>query len=706
MQARPSGAAVSHLSVCSVSGTPSPAPRCSPPSRCPLATQKPTQLPLAPRALMMFNCRVADQPVLALFDPGAQLTLIKSSVVPGHFIVNPPTEFPGCADRSPLPVDGTAQLNFVIGPIEATHNFHVAPTIAFDVIFGIDWAYAFRCAACYFCKRLLIRHGSASVLLQERPAAVNSVQLPPIEVEDIYSAHRTLHAACDEELPPGTTRWIAFLVHPHPLSSAAYVTPSSHLPDDVTVADTVIDAACSFIPVTNNSDVPIQLEKDCVLAHIRPEDTDISPAPVNEVRVRNNDSAPSAPHIASVPLASTLNFDINQALPSEHQRQLRQLLQEFHDVFHRPGEPLRCTNVFDARLELHDTTLYYVPQYKLTPAQLQAAQEEVENLLLHKTIKEQNSHYCLSLLVVPRATPLGEKQRYRVVIDARPLNRRLKLLNFRGTPSNVYLDYLQKKTFYSQFDLKSSYQQIRLHPDSPGFPTHGQIALHHALSGLLFNGVVFYVDDGTAATSTWPEHLSILRAVFERFRRYGFVLNLEKCRFGYPNAFALGMVVSSTGTTPDCSRVRPVEHLIQVKDKKRAKGVVSYFSFFRKFIKNYAQRAHILFEQANPNTTFDWNEKHDAVVRELHEELLQSALHHFHEDRPSRLLADGSREGIGSVFVQFDPSTKKWHPIAHHSRMLTKTEKNYSMTAVELLAIADSCTHTYTFHEDIFIRAE
>lgn len=55
------------------------------------------------------------------------------------------------------------------------------------------------------------------------------------------------------------------------------------------------------------------------------------------------------------------------------------------------------------------------------------------------------------------------------------------------------------------------------------------IALHYALSGLLFNG-----DDGTAATSTWPEHLSILRAVFERFRRYGWVFNLKKCDSATP----------------------------------------------------------------------------------------------------------------------------------------------------------------------------
>lgn len=673
--------------------------------------------------LVLFSCFLNGRSVVALFDPGSEFTMMKPSLLSPDSIIFPPERFPGTVDRTPLRVDGMSLAEFRLGPIVAFFPFYVSPTIGFDVVLGIDWIRSFGCVSCFPCNKLILQHNGQRVLLQDstasRPApAVNALQyLADLDIIGTYASHRTLRAVGKTTFGPGETLWVPFSVHPVPLTAPACFTPSECLlPDGLLAIECVIDNECKAVPLTNVSDVSLTIGHDRTLGHISPENSEVQPARVDDIVIKNPDHAPSAPpcpQVCSVTDNSKIKLDVNTSLSPDKRAELLEVLNEFTKIFYRKGQPLPCTNLFEAKLELHDNTLYYVPQYRLSPAQLKAAEEEIKSLLQTKTIKEANSHFCLSLLVVPKATPVGEPQKHRVVLDARPLNKRLKLLNFRGVPSFAYLEYLQNKKYFSQFDLKSSYQQIRLHPDSQqylAFQLQGksyvytslpfgvasageylQIAIHQAMSGLMFNGVVFYVDDGTCATTSWDDHITTLRAVFERFRRYGFVLNPEKCRFGYFDARALGMVVTQHTIEPDVSRIRPLEHLTEVHCKKRAKGVVAYFSFFRKFLRNYATRAHILFEASNPNMPFNWGEQHKTVVRELYNELLASALRHFHEERPSRLLTDGSREGIGAVFTQLDPVTRLWHPVSNHSRMLSKTEKNYNMTAIELLAISDAC---------------
>ena len=722
-------------SVSNITGSPSPSPPASPTRRRRIhsrtchfkshllpITYSSLQLSDRSRHLVLFHCYINRKRALALFDPGSEFTLAKPNFISPDAALQRPAKLPGLADSSPLPVSGMCKVLFELGPISADYTVYVSPAIGYDIILGTDWMEYFLCSACFPCRKFMIEHGDHKILLSDASpygAHVNALNDlgKQVVLTEIFTAHRNVQAQETIVIEPGQTRMVSATVSPVPLpqDSAALFTPSVNLIEGLQAVECVIGHECDKIPVTNHSDIPLVVEVGSTLGRIEENDADVPTTKIDKIAFKNADGAPSPPPQPSVNTITTPKFDVNPALPKDTQEQFLNLLNEFQDIFHKKGEPLRCTNILEVKLELHDNTLYYVPQYRLTPEQIEAANEEVESLLKQRTIKEQNSHFCLSLLVVPRATPPGEKQRWRCVLDARPLNRRLKTINFKGTPSHYYLNYLRNKKIFSQFDLKSSYQQIKIHPDSQqylAFQHQGksyvytsmpfgvacagellQMALHHALSGLLFNGVVFYVDDGTCATNTFEEHLLVLRSVFERFRKHVLVLNLDKCRFGYFDAVALGMVVTQNSLKPDLSRVRPLQHLLDVQSKKRAKGVVAYFQFFRNFIKAFARRAHILYEAAHPQTKFTWTDQHKAVVEELYQDIITSALRHYHEDHMTRLLCDGSREGIGAIMMQLDPSTQRWHPVGNHSRKLTKTELGYSMSSIELLAISDACTH-------------
>lgn len=68
-----------------------------------------------------------------------------------------------------------------------------------------------------------------------------------------------------------------------------------------------------------------------------------------------------------------------------------------------------------------------------------------------------------------------------------------------------------------QFDLRNAGQTF-------------QRFIHHVLDGLDF--VCAYIDDVLVASSSAEEHMKHLRMIFERFKKYGIVINQIKCEFG------------------------------------------------------------------------------------------------------------------------------------------------------------------------------
>jgi hypothetical protein len=55
------------------------------------------------------------------------------------------------------------------------------------------------------------------------------------------------------------------------------------------------------------------------------------------------------------------------------------------------------------------------------------------------------------------------------------------------------------------------------------------------------------INDVQIASKTREEHIQHLKIVFERFRKYGVKINLEKCEFGKNSIDFLGFNISAVG---------------------------------------------------------------------------------------------------------------------------------------------------------------
>ncbi len=59
----------------------------------------------------------------------------------------------------------------------------------------------------------------------------------------------------------------------------------------------------------------------------------------------------------------------------------------------------------------------------------------------------------------------------------------------------------------------------------------------------------------------------------------------------------------------------------------------------------------------------------------------------FDKSLATRVVCDASNFCIGAVLEQQNATTKKWHPVEYYSKRLSASERNYSATDREFVAI-------------------
>ena len=166
-----------------------------------------------------------------------------------------------------------------------------------------------------------------------------------------------------------------------------------------------------------------------------------------------------------------------------------------------------------------------------------------------------------------------------------------------------------KSKYFSTLDLKSEYWQIKVHADSQektAFITHKglfefrvmlfgvtnapavfQRLMQQVLAGLQSKSateyVSVYLDDVIVFSETLADHINHLKAVFNRLREAGLMLNLKKCRIVCDQVEYLGHVVTPHGLSPDNCNLDAVRNFplpTTLKQLQQFLGLTSYLSSF------------------------------------------------------------------------------------------------------------------------------
>jgi hypothetical protein len=314
--------------------------------------------------------------------------------------------------------------------------------------------------------------------------------------------------------------------------------------------------------------------------------------------------------------------------------------------------------------------------------------------------------------VSPMVLVKKKNGKLRVCIDYRRLNKATQKDHFPLPFVNQILDEVAGHELYTFLDGYSGYNQVSIHPDdyhktaftTPwgtfiyvvmpfglcNAPSAFQRAMTAIFSDLLHKSMSVFIDDFSTQTNA-ANHYDMLRECFVRCRHNQLALNPTKVYLGVQKGVLLGYVVSKAGKEPDPEKVRVILNLEPPTTVRGIQQALGHFGWYRDIMPNYATAAIPLTNLTRKGVKFVWTldcqEGFDALKAKL---TTFPCLVTPDWEKPFHVYCDASAVAVGATLCQpHDPGGKD-RPIAFASRQLTISERNYSTTDRECLAMVFS----------------
>ena len=168
------------------------------------------------------------------------------------------------------------------------------------------------------------------------------------------------------------------------------------------------------------------------------------------------------------------------------------------------------------------------------------------------------------------------------------------------------------------------------------------------------------------------------------------VIKPDKCFFFRKEVEYLGHVVGEGLVKPAPHNLKKIEEAKLPTTLEEVRSFTMLVSYYRKFIRGFAKIAQPLTELMKlkgKKTRVQLDEAQINAYNELKQKLLaKPVLEMPNFSNPFHLKTDASNYAIGGVLFQYDKD-KNERPIYFGSRVLNKTERNYSASEREMLAI-------------------
>ena len=314
---------------------------------------------------------------------------------------------------------------------------------------------------------------------------------------------------------------------------------------------------------------------------------------------------------------------------------------------------------------------------------------------------------CTSPIVLVNKYKDGVKSGVRLCTDFRKLNTITYKDSYPMPFIEEQLENLKSKNFFSNLDITAGYHTFKMHPNSQhltAFTTpEGCFEFQRLPFGLCNAGATFqramvnlftdlkfasvYIDDISVASYTFQEHLTDLDKSLTRLTTAGLKIKPSKCTFGFTKMKFLGFIVSGKGMEVCPSRNDTIKNYPRPKCVKHIRQFLGLASYYRKFIKGFAELAAPLNKLLKKGPKFDWNASCENSFKTLIYQLQHPPILIFPDTtKPYRLLTDASDFGLGAVLARIDENGDE-RVISYASRSLTTAEKNYNTTEKELCAI-------------------
>lgn len=412
-------------------------------------------------------------------------------------------------------------------------------------------------------------------------------------------------------------------------------------------------------------------------------------------------------------LAGT-KIDINPNLSPEQLVAAKSLLFSYRDVFAKDDTDLGVAKMPPYKLTLKSDEPISLPPFKLGPRERDELDRQIDALETAGVVEKCQSPFSAPTFLVKK--PGGK---FRVVHCYKKINENIVSDKFPLPRIDTILDTLESAQYYCQMDITQAFFQQPIAPeckDYTAFITHKglyrytrlpqgmktspnafQRSMNTVFAGLLYHGVVLYLDDLVSYGENFDLQLSNLEETLRRLRDAGLKIKTSKCHFFYQKIKFLGFEVQPEGIHPSEDNVKAILDFPKPKTVKDVRSFLGMTSFYRKFVPGYSNVSHPLTELTKKDQvsskSLTWEEPQENAFQSLKQALANPPLlAHFKDNLETIVMADASKIGVGGLISQFQEDGSL-RPVAYVSRTLRNVESRWSVSELELLSVVYTVNH-------------
>src|SRR6266481_663998 len=374
-------------------------------------------------------------------------------------------------------------------------------------------------------------------------------------------------------------------------------------------------------------------------------------------------------------------FTIGNNLSKNQKFQLEELLIEKQEAFSFT-EKLGDCDVMEFQIELLDSKPIFINPYPLSPKQKAEEANQIEQMLRNGVIEPAMSPYSSPVVFVDKKD--GGR---RLCINYKKINAITKPLAYGMPRTDMCMKCLSGNQYFSILDLKSGYWNIIVHRNSREITAFNSVSgqyqfrklpfglrnapaffvmiMNKVLHGLLWNGVLVYLDDIVIYSDTFTGLLNNMRKVFDRLIQHQLVLKPSKCVLGSKQIEFVGYIIDTEGVRMNPKKIEVMKQLRPPRNVSEVRSVLGLFGFYRKFIEKYAHKTQPLTKLLRKEAIFEWTETEDEAYQKLKEEMTREPiLAHYDENLLNEIRCDASGFGIAGILLQQHPDNT-WRIIAY-----------------------------------------
>ena len=288
------------------------------------------------------------------------------------------------------------------------------------------------------------------------------------------------------------------------------------------------------------------------------------------------------------------------SVPGDFEGGVKKLVTENRDLFAQTDAELGHTDTVKMKLDTGEHPPIKMKPYR-TPLNKRAViDNDVDEMLEAGIILRSRSPWSFPVVVVDKKD--GSK---RFCVDFRQLNKITKPISYPLPVIDDILARLGKAKYFTTLDLKSGYWQVLMDErdrEKTAFACHRGLfeflVMPFGLSGAppvfmelmnivlegLENFAIPYLDDIIIFSASPDEHLSHLRAVFNKIREHGLKMKLKKCIFFQTETKYLGFTINGEGIQPDPEKVEAIREMAAPSNVREVRGFIGTCSYYGRFI--------------------------------------------------------------------------------------------------------------------------